>query len=166
MSICNMSNIRCYTMKEKVNLASILSKNCRLYLHNKALQYNNAFKVKNGYVYVDTVYGELGVTVESNFGSMILGFEVYLSHHIPNLIANKITDTINDNIYIFSIGKKYVKISDDLITLTLFRKLATKFLTKPVKIIECDDNPSYESQGDACIFKVCAFSYWKNLITT
>lgn len=122
-----------YEWKGKFRI-NLKYKNCRLYPHNKELQYNNAFKVKNGYVYVDTVYGELGVTIESNFGSMILGCEVYLSHHIPNLIANKITDSINDKIndkiYIFSIGKKYVKISDDLITLTLFRKLEKKFVTK------------------------------------
>jgi len=80
-----------YEWKGKFRI-NLKYKNCRLYPHNKELQYNNAFKVKNGYVYVDTVYGELGVTIESNFGSMILGCEVYLSHHIPNLIANKITD--------------------------------------------------------------------------
>ena len=152
--MCDMNYIR-FTIKDSNKLFSdILGDSCVLYIHNKILRERNGFLLKGDLVYVNTLYGLLSVNMENNCRNTISGSEkIILTHHMPNLRAiNKC-----ENVWIFKVGKRYIKVSDkNEITLTLFRKLATEFVSKPIKIIECDSNSQ-------CLYRFLMFDWLKKL---
>jgi len=98
------------------------------------LRNKNAFISIGGFVYVDTLFGDLGVQLENN--NLTGNEDIMLTHHTPNLYFVYCEDTY----YKFKVGKRYVRItSDGCITLTVFRKFGTRFLKKPVHVVECDN---------------------------
>lgn len=133
-----MKYVRFISVDNNAYFSDILSKSCVLYIHNKLLREKNAFLIKNNQVYVNTVYGNLGVNMDNNMSNIILGERISLVHHTPNLYIVKCA---KQDSYKFKVGKRYIKIyNDGKITLTCFRKLGSKFKMKYVKIIECESN--------------------------
>lgn len=131
----NMKYIRFISRDTNAYFSDILSKSCTIYKHNKLLREKNAFLVKGDFVYVNTIYGDLGVHFHDNVTSIVTGERIILTHHIPNLH----TIRCENGDYKFKVGRRYVRVTKDgTIILTLFKKLATQFKGDHVHVVECE----------------------------
>jgi hypothetical protein len=130
-----MKYIRFISKDTNTYFSDILSKACTIYTHNKLLKEKNAFLLKGDFVYVNTIYGDLGVNFDYNMTSVITGERVSLTHYIPNLH----TIRCENGDYKFKVGRRYVKVTKGgTIDLTLFKKLGTQFRGCHVHVVECE----------------------------
>ena len=117
---------------------SIFAQNSLLCVHRQMLKYHNVFSSKNGRLYfVSFNKDRLGVHIENG--------TVALVHHCPTTRIQ----ALSTELLLLRVGNRYVRIPEDgTIQLTFFRKIATTFHVRPVRMVECNE-------GSTCLLSIC-----------
>ncbi len=157
--IFHLNYMRFISLDDNTYFSDILSKSCIFYTHNKLLKEKNAFLIKDSFVHVNTIVGDKGINLDDNITNFITGIEVFLSNRTPNL---QVVWYECGNYYKFKVGERFVRVSNNTITLTFFKKLGTKFEMNYVKIVECEKK---ENCKIWCLFDILTFGLLSKILS-